>query len=113
MDNNFIKLQAQVTGLELVTKTLVSMTLMSSVKDEADLTRASELAGEFAQRLQQQINALRMQAPPTLRDSDVADLMFVEMQRVVATCFEGAGATFDQIAKVALDVATPATPTKN
>ena len=112
-DDAFMKLGAQVQGLELTLKTLVAFQFASRVKGEGDFSKVAEQASGISRRLQAHVASIVSAAPLATHESGVAKIMLEEMTATVSRCFDQPSSMLEQIAQMVLEVAPPASDAEN
>lgn len=113
MNEATIKLAAQVQGLELVLKLLITVQLTSQIKSEEGFAKAATLADALKKQLLSTIDAMEQAAPLETRETDTAAIMLATMRETVSRCFEKPGSDLDQLASLLLAASEPPTPARN
>lgn len=109
--DNFIKLQAQVQGLEQVLKVLIALHFASKVKEEAGFARAAAEAAAIKKVAIGHLETVQDQMRAIM--PDVADLMLDEMRATLARCWGEPEGQMRQIAEAILSVSQPPTDARN
>lgn len=112
-DDSFIKLQAQVQGLESVLKTLIALHLSSRVKDEAGFAKAAEEAAAVKKVALEHLETLRNHPGVGQIMPDVTDLVLGEMRATIARCWEEPELQMRRVAEAILSVSQPPTDARN
>lgn len=109
--DNFIKLQAQVQGLEQVLKVLIALHFASKVKDETGFAKAAAEAAAIKKVAVDHLLSVEDQMRAIM--PDVADITLGEMRATLTRCWGEPEGQMRQLAEAILSVSQPPTDAKN
>lgn len=111
-DEQFYKLSAQVSAIEMVLRTVLAMQLVNQVKDPLQAGEMADTATKMKDRLSDYVTSLANR-PEAQIDPELSTIMLGEMRAAISRCFDQSAGFLTQIAQIALDIADPPSDAKN
>lgn len=112
-DQELLRLSAQVQGLEVALKSLITLHFAGRAEGEGGHARAAREAETLCRELQAQVLQVLDQAPAKTRESELAVTMLELVAATVGRCYDQPAAELERLATLSLEASTPLSLARN